>query len=117
SALTRHDSVEDYSVWLLPAVERILVESGVRLSDVELFAAAAGPGSFTGLRVGLTSVKAWSEVYGRPVVAVSRLEALAHQAGESGAFVAPFVDARREQLFGGLYRRIGEEFKLVGEEA
>jgi tRNA threonylcarbamoyladenosine biosynthesis protein TsaB len=113
----RHDGKEDYSAWLLPAVERTLAAGGFALPDVDLFSAAAGPGSFTGLRVGLTSVKAWGEVYQRPVAAVSRLEALAHQANSSGAFVASFVDARREQVFGGLYHRRGEELRLVGEEA
>ena len=116
-ACQRHDDAEDYAAWLLPAVQRVLAESSVRLSDVDVFAAAAGPGSFTGLRVGLASVKAWAEAYGRPVAPVSRLEALAHQVGESSGLVAPFVDARREQVFGGLYRRTGEDLRLVGQEA
>ena len=115
--VTLHDAAEDYSRWLLPAVERTLASAGARLVDVELFAVSAGPGSFTGLRVGLTSVKAWSEVYGRPVVPVSRLEALAEQARVGGLYVASFVDARRDQVFAGLYRRCREGVALVGEEA
>src|SRR2546429_6257472 len=72
-----HDSQEDYSSWLLPAVRECLEGSEVRMEDVDAYAAAAGPGSFTGVRVGLATVKAWSEVYGKRIVAVSRLEALA----------------------------------------
>src|SRR5262249_34272136 len=116
-SVSRHESSEDYSAWLLPAVERTLSAAGVGLPEVELFAAAAGPGSFTALRVGLTSVKAWSEVYGRPVVSVSRLEALARQARQPGPFVAAFVDARREQLFAALFRRDESGLTLVDEEA
>ena len=51
--------------------------SGLRFADIDVYVAAAGPGSFTGVRVGLTTVKAWAEVTGKPIVGVSRLEALA----------------------------------------
>jgi len=112
-----HESSEDYSAWLLPAVAQTLASAGVQLADVDLFAAAAGPGSFTGLRVGLTSVKAWSELYHRPVVGVSRLEALANQADSTSQFIASFVDARRAQIFAALYRRSADGLQLVGEEA
>src|SRR5271157_4710992 len=83
-----HDNGEDYSTWLLPAVNRVLSAAGHKLTDVDLYAAAAGPGSFTGIRIALTTVKAWNEVLGKPIAAVSRLEALAVQAvgsGDSGA--------------------------------
>ncbi len=121
-AAAPHDSSEDYSAWLLPAVERCLGSAQSRLSDVDVFAAAAGPGSFTGLRVGLTSAKAWSELYNRPVVPVSRLEALASRADGGAPLVAPFVDARREQVFAGLYRRAPQgleqhSLELIGDEA
>jgi tRNA threonylcarbamoyladenosine biosynthesis protein TsaB len=89
----------------------------------DLLAVSTGPGSFTGLRVGLTTVKAWAEVYGKPVVGVSRLEALA-QAGETSTeFVASSYNAQRGQLFGGLYRkaqggpvRVGDELVISPEE-
>jgi tRNA threonylcarbamoyladenosine biosynthesis protein TsaB len=116
-AVVRHDSTDNYSSWLLPAVQRTLASGAVGLADVELFAVAAGPGSFTALRVGLTSVKAWSEVYRRPVVPVSRLEAMAEQAPTSSSLIAAFVDARREQIFSGLYRRGSTGLVLQDEEA
>ncbi|HVA93272.1 MAG TPA: tRNA (adenosine(37)-N6)-threonylcarbamoyltransferase complex dimerization subunit type 1 TsaB [Candidatus Dormibacteraeota bacterium] len=81
------------------------------MGQIDLFAVASGPGSFTGLRVGLTAVKAWAEVHGKPIAAVSALEAIAAQSagapvsgGETG-IIAPFLDARRGQIFGSLYRR------------
>lgn len=111
-----HDSGLDYSSWLLPAVESALSCTNLQMTDVELFAVAAGPGSFTGLRVGLTTVKAWAEVYSPRVTPVSRLEAIASQSEGETEFVAAFVDAQRAQVFGGLYRREGRGLSLVEQE-
>ena len=111
-----HESQEDYSIWLLPAVHACLGACGLGMKDVEAYAVAAGPGSFTGVRVGLTTVKAWGEVYGKPITAVSRLKALAVQAAEGTAYVAGFADARRGQVFGAVYRREGKNLTLLGEE-
>jgi tRNA threonylcarbamoyladenosine biosynthesis protein TsaB len=110
-----HDTAEDYSSWLLPAVQRTLRGAAVALRDVEAYAVAAGPGSFTGVRVGLTTAKAWAEVYGRGIAAVSRLEALAVQAAGVETFVAAFADARRGQIFGAMYRR-GEALERIDDE-
>jgi tRNA threonylcarbamoyladenosine biosynthesis protein TsaB len=114
--IVRHESAEDYSSWLLPAVQKVLNGAGLAMEMVDAYAVASGPGSFTGLRVGLTTVKAWSEVYGRPIAAVSRLEALAAQAEGVSNAVAAFVDAHREQVFGALYRRKGERLERVEDE-
>ena len=111
-----HSTTEDYSSWLLPAVARILASGSLTLRDFDLYAVAAGPGSFTGVRVGLTTVKAWSEVYGRPIAAVSRLEAIAAQGTGSSPYVAAFIDARRNQIFAALYRRQGRLLQRVDEE-
>lgn len=111
-----HDSQEDCSSWLLPAVHKCLAASGLGMSDVGAYAVAAGPGSFTGVRVGLTTVKAWAEVYGNPIVAVSRLEALAVQAPEGAPHVAAFADARRGQVFGAVYRREEKSLARLGDE-
>src|SRR5258705_4781074 len=57
-AIEQHPSDEDYSLWLLPAVHRVLAKSSLSLAGLDGYAVCAGPGSFTGLRVGLTTVKA-----------------------------------------------------------
>jgi len=104
-AVKRHDANSDYSEWLLPAVEDILARASAQLRDVDLLAVASGPGSFTGLRVGLTTVKAWAEVYGKRVVGVPRLEAIARsRGGNASGLVAACYDAQRGQIFGALYR-------------
>jgi tRNA threonylcarbamoyladenosine biosynthesis protein TsaB len=111
-------SDEPYASRLFADVSRVIGQAGSELAQIELFAVATGPGSFTGLRVGLTAVKAWSEVFGRPVAPVSVLEAVATQAGTSVGLVAAIVDARGGQIFGGLFRRQGSDGRLqaVGEE-
>lgn len=118
-----HQDTQDYSSWLLPAVEAVVAESGVSMQEVELFAVATGPGSFTGLRVGLSTVKAWAEVYSKPIVGVSRLEALARSCNVNSGLVAVSYDAYRGQLFGALYRfgdghatRINDEMVISPEE-
>jgi len=114
----QHDRGEDYSTWLLRAIDRVLNAAGRRIADVGIYAAAAGPGSFTGIRIALTTVKAWNEVFGKPIAAVSRLEAFAVQAvgsseGSPPEFVAACCDAQRGQLYGALYRRDGSSHQAV----
>jgi len=113
--IVAHDSAEDYSSWLLPAAGRALKASGVEMGGVDGYAVAAGPGSFTGVRVGLTTVKAWGEVYRKRISGVSRLEAIAIQAA-GNAHVAAFVDAQRGQVFGAVFQRRGESLERLGEE-
>ena len=111
-----HESREDYSTWLLPAVRECLAGSGLHMEEVDAYAAAAGPGSFTGVRVALATVKAWAEVYGKRIVAVSRLEALAEEAAAGTPWVAAFANAQRGQIFGAVYQRQGTSLKRLGDE-
>jgi tRNA threonylcarbamoyladenosine biosynthesis protein TsaB len=88
------------------------------LEKIDLFAVDAGPGSFTGLRVGLAAVKGWAEVYQKPIAAISGLEAVAVQARSSAAVLVPVLDARRGQVYFGFYARdsASERLVLEGEE-
>ena len=117
AALRRHESSEDYSSWLLPAVGACLAEAGVVMAEVELLAACTGPGSFTGVRVGLTTVKAWAEVHGKKVVGVSRLEAMARCAeAQAPPFAAACYDAQRGQMFAAIYRWRESGLERIEEE-
>ena len=113
---------EVYSSRMFRELDFLLGELSLRMEEFELFAVAAGPGSFTGLRVGLAAVKGWAEVYRKPIAAVSALEAVAVQAHSSAALIAPVLDARRGQLYFGLYRRASDgapsesRLTLDGEE-
>ncbi len=98
-----------HSERLLPMIDALLAEAGVKLDAVAAFAVSIGPGSFTGLRIGLATVKAFALTDARPVAAVSTLAALcASAAGESGdAPVAALLDARRGAYYAACVSRAG----------
>jgi tRNA threonylcarbamoyladenosine biosynthesis protein TsaB len=111
---------EIYSSRMFRHLEFLLQELSLDLGAFDLFAVAAGPGSFTGLRVGLAAVKGWAEVYDKPTAAVSGLEAVAIQSDSAAPLLVPVLDARRGQVYMGHYRRTGEPGKnrlaLQGDE-
>ena len=89
---------------LFGAIERLLAGQPARLGDIDAFAAATGPGSFTGIRVGLVAAKAFAEAHSKPLVGISSLRALAYSAGGK-ARRASLLDARRGEVFAGHYDR------------
>jgi tRNA threonylcarbamoyladenosine biosynthesis protein TsaB len=91
-----------YSAQLIPQITSVLAACGREKADIGLLVAASGPGSFTGLRVGLSTVKALSEVLHTPITGVSVLEAIAFAAGKSGLVLAA-LDAQRNEIFVGEY--------------
>ncbi len=94
-----------HSARLLRTVDGLLAAQRAAIRDIEAFAVAAGPGSFTGIRIGLSAVKALSFASGRPVAAVSSLEALAAKAAAPGvALVAPMIDAKKGEVYAALFR-------------
>jgi len=104
-----------YSTRLFQHIARLQKAANFGIGDIDVFAVAAGPGSFTGLRVGLTAAKAWAEVHRKPIAAISGLEAIAVEGLNCdvdgppiGGFIAPFIDARRGQIFGAIYRRVSD---------
>lgn len=95
---------EIYSSRIFRHLEFLLSDLSLTLNRFDLFAVNAGPGSFTGLRVGLTAAKAWSEAFCKPVAAVSGLETVAMQAIAGTEWIVPVMDARRGQVYTASYR-------------
>ena len=103
---------ETYSSRIFRHLEFLLSELSIKTAEIDLFAVAAGPGSFSGLRVGLAAAKAWAEVHKKPIAAVSTLESVAAQVRLEGQnssrgslpVVVPMLDARRGQVYAGVYR-------------
>ncbi len=89
---------------LLPALDRLFLLTGLTPADVDLLACTVGPGSFTGLRIGVSTVKGLALATGKPVVGVSTLEVLAMNAIPSSRLICPMLDARKNQVYTGLYR-------------
>jgi tRNA threonylcarbamoyladenosine biosynthesis protein TsaB len=91
-----------FSAQLVPQIAELLKKHGFSKHDLDGFAAASGPGSFTGLRVGLAAIKALAEALGKPIAAVSLLEAVAVASAEEGKVYAA-LDAGRGELYVGEY--------------
>jgi len=96
-----------YSVRLVPCIAELLRQANVIKSQVDGFVVVDGPGSFTGLRVGLSTVKALCEVLRKPLATVSMLEALASVHGCDGEVVTAVLDAGRGEVYSGQYRIAG----------
>lgn len=113
-----------FSVTLFQMVDRVLGEGGAKLSghplllrDIELFAVANGPGSFTGIRTGLAAIQGWATALGRPAHGVSVLAAMAHECPPETELAASIMDARRGEFYLGIFRRTrGGDHDLFEEE-
>ena len=96
------DASVSHSANLIEMIQTVLAEADAELADIDLFAVAVGPGSFTGLRIGLATVKAFAACNQKPIAAVATLAAVAHAAGRDGTIVASLPGGRGEvfaQLF------------------
>lgn len=102
-------------VALAPAIESLLARQGFAPGDLELIVLAAGPGSFTGLRIGFSTAKGLAFGCGASLAAVSTLETLAWQAPTREGLVVPVVEARKDEVHCGAWRRRGAT--LVRERA
>lgn len=94
-----------HSETLLPMIKNMCELSSVRPDDIELYTCSAGPGSFTGVRIGVATIKGMAFGRGRPCIGVSALEALAEnfRNTDSGAVICPVMDARRDTLYNALF--------------
>ena len=92
-----------HSETLMPMVERTLEGAGCTLKQIDAFAAAAGPGSFTGLRIGVATVNALAHACGKRVIPVNTLKALAVNVMHSEGRIAAIMDARRHQVYAAVY--------------
>ncbi|MGD8530362.1 MAG: tRNA (adenosine(37)-N6)-threonylcarbamoyltransferase complex dimerization subunit type 1 TsaB [Syntrophobacterales bacterium] len=93
---------------LLPGIERILTDAGWSLDDLDGFAVSLGPGSFTGLRIGLSIVKGLAWATGKPLVGVPTLDGLAANVSFVPYMICPILDARKGEIYAALYRQ-GDE--------
>jgi tRNA threonylcarbamoyladenosine biosynthesis protein TsaB len=111
------ESRETYSSRMFRHLRGMLDELQLSLGQFDAYAVIHGPGSFTGLRVGLAAVKGWAEVFAKPIIAVSALEVVAAMVNEPSEFIAPVIDARRGQVYFGVYARSGgESLRKAAEE-
>ena len=108
-----------HSQTLLPMLDEIVKMTQTELSEVDAIAVAAGPGSFTGLRIGSATAKGLGLALNKPIISVPTLEGIACNFYGTDALICPMMDARRKQVYTGIYHFAGgTEFEeLVAQEA
>jgi len=125
------DKVSDYNVevgtrlssLLVPAIKRVVDSLGWQMKDIDFFACGQGPGSFTGVRVGMSAVKALAWSLEKPIAAVSSLDILAKNAAGVCDLIIPVIDAKRGLIYTAIYtqnkgalKRISQYLLLAPEE-
>lgn len=98
---------ETPSARLVPAIQALLKEAGITVNEIDGMAVSLGPGSFTGLRVGLSAVKGLALATEKPVAGVPTLDALATQLPPTTSQICPLVDARKDEVYTALYEQGG----------
>lgn len=107
---------ETHSRYLMKLIDRALRLSGLSIKEIDGFAVTRGPGSFTGLRIGISTVKGLAWVTQKPIVGISSLSALAVQAGPTSRLICPMLDARNHEVYFGRYRFAGGRLKCELED-
>ncbi len=104
-----------HSQTLLPMIHDMLQMAGTDVKELDAVAVASGPGSFTGLRIGASTAKGLAQALGIPIIPVPTLEGLAYNAAGADALACPLMDARRNQVYYGIYNVKGEKPEAIVE--
>jgi len=102
-----------HSQKIMPMIEEMLSSSELNIEDIDVFAVASGPGSFTGLRIGAATIKGLAHAVNKPVVGVSTLDGLAFNLPFCKYLICPIMDARREQVYNALYKWVDNTFYII----
>jgi tRNA threonylcarbamoyladenosine biosynthesis protein TsaB len=100
-----HSGLPDYAVSLFQEVQSVLEKAQVQFGDIGLYACVSGPGSFTGIRVGIAAAQGWGSTFRRPMRGVSLLEAMVEEAHPETSLAAAIMDALRGEFYCALFRR------------
>ena len=121
------DNGKTHSENLMPILKEVLERNSLKLSDFNLISVSVGPGSFTGIRIGIASIKPLAEVYNLPVASVTSLESLARNVEnvESDTTIISLIDARNNQVYAGVFdncynlkeEEIAEDIEVVLKKA
>jgi len=108
------ESFSTYSERLLPSINFLLEINKLRIQEIDAFAMAIGPGSFTGIRIGLSMIKSFSYASGKPIAPVSSLKALALKLFRSQSrLICPILDAKKGEIYAALFESRKDELKEI----
>ena len=104
-----------HSETLLPNIEMILKETNLTLNDLDAYAVSIGPGSFTGIRIGVATIKGLCLGVDKPVIAVPSLLALAYNQKDFNGYIVSCIDANNDNVYAGIYKNEGGIIKQIGD--
>jgi len=104
-----------HSQKIMPIIDEIFKSSELKPADIDIYAVSIGPGSFTGLRIGVATVKALAHAVDKPIIEVGTLEAMAYNIPYSQHTLCPIMDARRSQVYNAIYKWENEKLIIVKE--
>ena len=107
--------VQAHSSRLMPAIDTVLKWSDITAADLDGCAVGVGPGSFTGVRIGVATIKSLCYALDKPIVGVSTLEAVAYNLRWTNGVICPLFDARRSEVYGAIFEG-GAEWQRLSEE-
>ena len=105
-----------HSQTLLPMLDEIAKMTELDLNSIDAIAVAAGPGSFTGLRIGSATAKGLGLAFKKPLIAIPTVEGLAYNLYDISGLICPIMDARRKQVYTGIYRFTDHQLKVVEDQ-
>lgn len=105
-----------HSVKLMPSVASLMDNLELQPKDIDIYAAAVGPGSFTGLRIGIASIKAMAHAHKKKTIAIPTMDALAFNIPFADGIIVPMLDARRDRVYCGIYKWVDSKFIVEMEQ-
>lgn len=104
-----------HSILLVPMIDKLLKKTRIKPKEIDCFAISVGPGSFTGLRIGVTVIKGFAYALKKPVVAVPTMDAIAMSAKRHKGLICPVLDARKKKVYACLYKSDGKIMKRISK--
>jgi tRNA threonylcarbamoyladenosine biosynthesis protein TsaB len=105
----------NHSRLIIPTISNLVKIAGLKIKDIDAFALSIGPGSFTGLRIGVVTVKALAYSLGKPIVTIPTLDVIARNAGNFCGLICPVIDARKSKIYACLYKSDGKVVKKISK--
>ena len=104
-----------HSSLLVPMIDKLLKKARLKVRDIDCFAISVGPGSFTGLRIGVTTVKGLAYSLKKPIVTVPTLDVIARNVKNFEGIICPVLDARKNKVYACLYKSDGDNIKKISK--
>jgi len=105
-----------HSQKIMPIIKELLTSCELKPGDIDVYAASIGPGSFTGLRIGVATIKALAHATEKPVVGIPTMDAMAFNIPHGEGIIVPMMDARRNRVYTGIYKWDNGKFNIIKEQ-